>query len=115
MNNREKGIIGENIAVQFLENKGATILERNYWTKFGEIDIIGYFDTTEIVFIEVKSRTNCKYGYPSEAVNIRKQQKIIKTAKYYLMSKCIEDISIRFDVIEVYIKDKKIKHIINAF
>ncbi|WP_300279998.1 YraN family protein [Peptacetobacter sp.] len=115
MNNVEKGRIGENIALKFLIDKGATILERNYWSKFGEIDIIAYFDATEIVFIEVKSRTNCKYGYPAEAVDINKQNKIRKTAEYYIMSNFIEDVSVRFDVIEIYIKDRKIKHIINAF
>ena len=115
MNNREKGKIGEDIAVEYLKRKGATIKERNYWGKFGEIDIIAFFDTTEIVFIEVKSRNNCRYGFPSEAVDKNKQNKIRKTAEEYLIKNKLSNISVRFDVIEIYMTDKKIRHILNAF
>lgn len=115
MNNREKGKIGEDIATEFIKSKGAKILERNYWSEYGEIDIIAYFDAAEIVFIEVKSRSDCNYGYPSEAVNMEKQNRIRNTAQKYINSKFLDDISIRFDVIEVYINEKKIRHIINAF
>ena len=58
---------------------------------------------------------NINYGYPSEAVNYKKKQKITNVAKYYILNNCLDNISIRFDVIEVYLKSKKINHIVNAF
>lgn len=114
MNNKEKGDLGEHIAKDYLLSKGAKILETNYKIKSGEIDIISKLDE-DIVFIEVKSRTNVKFGYPSEAVNYKKIKKITDVAKYYILKNNLYNTSIRFDVIEVYLKDKKINHIVNAF
>lgn len=114
MNNKEKGDLGESIAKDYLLSKGAKILETNYKIKSGEIDIISKLDE-DIVFIEVKSRTNVKFGYPSEAVNYKKIKKITDVAKYYIFKNKLYSTSIRFDVIEVYLKDNKINHIVNAF
>lgn len=114
MNNREKGEIGENIASKYLLNKGAEILERNYRIRSGEIDIIAKLDN-EIVFIEVKSRSNKKYGSPCESVNYKKIKKITNTAKYYMLINNLYEVPIRFDVVEIYFGDKKLKHIVNAF
>ena len=114
MNNKEKGYLGEQIALNYLLKKGANILNRNYRIKSGEIDIIAKINE-ELVFIEVKSRNNIKFGYPAEAVNYNKIKKIINTAKYYILKNNLNNIPIRFDVIEVYLKDKKINHIVNAF
>ena len=114
MNNVEKGILGEKIATEYLKSKGAYILENNYKIKSGEIDIIAEIND-ELVFIEVKSRTNIKFGYPAEAVDCRKIRKIVNTAKYYILKNNLNNVPIRFDVIEIYLKDKKINHIVNAF
>jgi putative endonuclease len=114
MNNIQKGKLGEDIALNYLINNNANILETNYRIKSGEIDIIAKIDE-EIVFIEVKSRSDIKFGYPSEAVDNKKIRKIINTAKYYILKHNLNNISIRFDVIEIYLKDKKINHIVNAF
>lgn len=114
MNNKEKGEVGENIASKYLLSKGAQILERNYRIKSGEIDIIAKLDN-ELVFIEVKSRTNKKYGYPCESVNYKKINKITNTAKYYILKNNLYDIPIRFDVVEIYFSDRKLNHIVNAF
>lgn len=114
MNNIQKGKLGEDIALNYLINNNVNILETNYRIKSGEIDIIAKIDE-EIVFIEVKSRSNIKFGYPSEAVDNKKIRKIINTAKYYILKHNLNNISIRFDVIEIYLKDKKINHIVNAF
>lgn len=114
MNNKEKGELGEYIAKNYLLSKGANILEMNYKIKTGEIDIIIRLNK-EIVFVEVKSRTNLKYGYPSEAVNYKKIKKITDTAKYYILKNNLYNSPIRFDIVEVYLKDKKINHIVNAF
>ncbi|MEF9991858.1 MAG: YraN family protein [Romboutsia sp.] len=114
MNNKEKGNFGESIASKYLISKGAQVLERNYRIKSGEIDIIAKLDN-EIVFIEVKSRTNTNYGTPCEAVNYKKIKKITDTAKYYMLINHLYDSSIRFDVVEIYLKEKKLNHIVNAF
>lgn len=108
----EIGKIGEDIATKYLENLGYVIIERNFVAKQGEIDIIAR-DKEELVFLEVKTRTNDLYGKPVEAVNIPKQKHLINTAKYYLYSKHLEDEYVRIDVIEVYLKEKtyKINHI----
>ena len=71
MNNKEKGDLGELIALKYLTKSGAEIIEKNYKIKTGEIDIIAKIDN-ELVFIEVKSRSNIRYGYPAEAVNYKK-------------------------------------------
>ncbi|MER3123728.1 YraN family protein, partial [Bacillus altitudinis] len=66
MNNKEKGDLGEVIASKYLEDKGINIIALNYRIKTGEIDIISSLDN-EIIFVEVKSRTSIRYGYPAEA------------------------------------------------
>ncbi|SCH09573.1 MULTISPECIES: YraN family protein [unclassified Romboutsia] len=114
MNNKEKGDLGENIALTYLLKNGARVIEKNYKIKSGEIDIIANIDN-ELVFIEVKSRSSIKYGYPSESVNIKKIRKISNVARYYIFINKLYDIPIRFDVIEVYFNENKINHIINAF
>ena len=114
MNNKQKGNFGEKIACRFLKEKNYSIIQTNYKIKSGEIDIIAY-KCNEIIFIEVKSRINIRYGYPAESVNLNKINKIRNTAKHYLLINKIENKKIRFDVIEIYLKDKKINHIENAF
>mgnify|MGYP006077827259 FL=1 len=102
------GKIGEDKATEYLEKLGYKIIERNFVAKQGEIDIIAK-DKQELVFIEVKTRTNTLYGKPVEAVNEPKQKHLINTAKYYLYSKHLENEFVRFDVIEIYLKNKSIK------
>lgn len=114
MNNVQKGKLGEKIATNYLCSKGAYILQNNYKLNFGEIDIIAKLNE-EIVFVEVKSRSNINYGYPSEAVNYKKKKRIKNVAKYYMVKNKLEQVSVRFDVIEVYLGSKKIRHIENAF
>ena len=89
MNNKEKGDLGEVIALNILIQNGAEILERNYKIKTGEIDIIAKVDN-ELVFIEVKSRSNTRYGYPAEAVNYKKINKIYNVARYYIFNKSFQ-------------------------
>ena len=114
-NNNKKGIVGEKIATKYLISKGYKILDRNYRTKIGEIDIIALKDDL-LVFVEVKSRTNINYGYPYEAVNWKKQDKIINNSYNYLKDKKMEKYQIRYDIIEVYLQNRiKINHIENAF
>lgn len=112
MNNKQTGNIGENLAEEYLKNKGYKILERNFSCKQGEIDIIA-LDKKEIVFVEVKTRTNTKYGLPVEAVNHIKKKHIYNSAKYYVYINNLYNEFIRFDIIEIYItkNNYKINHI----
>ncbi len=112
-NNRQIGAFIETIVCKHLSQKGYIILERNYRCKFGEIDIIAK-NNDYIVFIEVKYRKNVALGYPMEAVDFRKQQKIIKTSLFYIAQNhiCINS-NYRYDVISII--GNKITHIKNAF
>ena len=116
--NQEKGKIGEDIACKYLEKNNYTIIERNFRCKQGEIDIIACDELEkELVFLEVKTRTNLKYGRPSEAVQKSKQDHIIKAAKYYNYKNKIKNIPIRFDIIEVSLNNSnyKISHLKQDF
>lgn len=108
----EIGKIGEKIATDYLEEQGYIIVERNFVARQGEIDIIAK-DKNEFIFIEVKTRTNLLYGKPIEAVDNNKQKNLIRTVKYYLYSKHLENRFVRIDVIEVYLNGKqyKVNHI----
>ena len=106
---------GECIAADYLTQHGYTILSCNYHTRYGEIDII-CADTRYLVFVEVKTRSNTKFGEPCEAVTIAKQQKIILSAQKWLMEHPT-DLQPRFDVVEVRKLGIKyhVNHIVNAF
>lgn len=93
---------GEEIVTDYLLKNKYEIIERNFECRQGEIDIIAR-DEEEIVFIEVKTRTNSLYGLPSEAVNKIKQSHIKKVIKYYLYKNKLENSFVRIDVIEVKI------------
>lgn len=110
------GETGEEMAIAFLKEEGYKIVERNYKTPFGEIDIIAY-DGAMLVFLEVKARRNPTFAIPQLAVNQKKQQHIIKAARGYLFSKKIKDKGCRFDVIAISIFDntRKIELFKNAF
>ena len=111
MKKKSIGKLGEDLAVIYLNRMGYKILERNFRCRAGEVDIIAK-DVEEIVFIEVKTRTNNTYGEPSEAVDYIKKEHIIKTANYYLYKNKLYNKSIRFDVIEVFLSNKfHINHI----
>ena len=94
------GISGEQLTAKHLKRLGYKILERNYVTPFGEADIVALYKET-VVFVEVKTRSNLKYGLPSEAVNYKKQQKYINIANYYLQQNNLADAPVSFMVAEV--------------
>lgn len=110
--NRKKGRRGEEYACNYLKNNNYKIIKTNYTNINGEIDIIAE-NKNYIVFIEVKYRKNLSHGYPREAVNYIKQNKIKNTAMQYISENNLNENDFRFDVIEIL--DKKIEHIKNAF
>lgn len=114
MNNKQKGNLGENIAEVYLKMKGYQILERNFYVKGGEIDIIASKDD-EIAIIEVKTRKNDAYGQAKDAVTYYKKKSLIFAARCYIHQNHLYDKKVRFDVIEVYLSKFKINHIKDAF
>lgn len=110
------GNAGENFAAKYLEERGYKIIAQNYRVRSAEIDIIAELGE-EIIFVEVKTRSNTRRGLPAEAVNLRKQKKIVEAASVFLQDEIYFDRACRFDVIEVYSDgtEFKIRHIENAF
>jgi len=102
-NDKKTGPQGEDIAVSFLEEQGYVVLVRNYRQRFGEIDIVAE-DGGVLVFIEVKTRKNNRYGSPFEAVDSRKQKKLSMMAQDYISRNKMEDRAARFDVVAVLLK-----------
>jgi putative endonuclease len=90
----------ENLAAWYLKKNGYKILEQNYRTALGEIDIIAKEKKT-IVFVEVKSRQSIHFGNPKWAVTPKKQRKISMVALQYLKRTRQMDAAARFDVVAV--------------
>ncbi|MCW8930022.1 MAG: YraN family protein [Gammaproteobacteria bacterium] len=80
----KKGQKAETIALNYLQEKGLTELQRNFSSKYGEIDLIMQ-DNEFLVFIEVRYRKQIHFGHPLETINYTKQKKILKTIQYFLM------------------------------
>lgn len=116
MPNTASGKIGEHFTAQYLREKGYEIVEMNFKSRFGEIDVIAQNDRY-LAFVEVKTRKTDGLTHPFEAITPSKRAKIIKTAQFYLM-KYPTVLQPRFDAAAVFTKDgelQKIEHIENAF
>lgn len=96
----ELGKKGEALALKYLKRHRYKILEQNYKSQFGEIDIIAK-NKEVLAFIEVKTRKSIEFGPPQEAVNIHKQRQIAKVAWEYLSKMNIQDTDCRFDVVAI--------------
>lgn len=100
-NSRQKfGEKSESIAASYLKKKGYKIIEKNYRTKLGEIDIIAK-DKDTMVFIEVKARRSGQFGNPKWAVTLNKQRKISMVALQYLKTNGQSNVKARFDVVSI--------------
>jgi len=95
------GIKGENTAVNYLKRQGFNIIERNFHSHHGEIDIIAA-DKDFIVFVEVKAYSSKSFVPPIYAIRKSKKDSIIYTAKSYLHKNKIRDVFCRFDVVVIY-------------
>jgi putative endonuclease len=106
------GKLGEDLASKYLIENGYSIMTRNFYCRQGEIDIVAT-KQDEIIFVEVKTRTNFYYGRPAEAVNGIKRKNMQKASAYFIYKNRLNNISIRFDVIEIFIEKNqyKINHI----
>lgn len=116
---RQVGNQAEGIALKYLIQQGLTLIEQNYLTKVGEIDII-MLDKAEqvLVFVEVRYRKNTRFGSATDTVTPSKQAKIIRSAQRYLQQHDeFDEYICRFDVVglESDLKYPKINWIKDAF
>lgn len=116
MNTKTTGNAGEDKACSYLEENGYQIIDRNWRTRFGEIDIIAKKEET-LVFIEVKTLPNGTLDMLQRELNYQKIQKILKTSKRYLINhREYNNSYIRFDVIVIGMSGlPEVYHIENAF
>ena len=115
--NKRIGARGELAAARFLERRGYDIVDRNWTCKAGEADIVAK-DQDNLVFVEVKTRTNLEVGLPEEAVDAAKRQRYERIAAYYLADHPYVDMQVRFDVVAILVcaPDRAlIRHHIDAF
>lgn len=107
---------GEEEAARYLRRLGMKILERNFKTPVGEVDLIARH-RQYLVFVEVKTRRSVSYGHPQEAVGSVKQRQIVRTAQWYLASGAGRGLQPRFDVVAVLAaaEGPQIQHIPDAF
>jgi len=116
--NQAVGAIGEQTAADYLVKQGYRILERNFRSRGGEVDIVAKDRQGCIAFVEVKTRRSLAYGLPQLAVTPRKQHQISKGALAWLSKNRLHNCAARFDVIAVLLQDgaaPTVEHIPNAF
>ena len=94
------GSWGESVAADYLRKKRYSVLECNYKTRYGEIDVIAKKKNT-VVFVEVKMRKSADFAQAREFVDYYKQKRLISSAEYWIAVNDL-DMQYRFDVIEIY-------------
>jgi putative endonuclease len=114
------GRLGEDLAAQYLREKGYRILEKNVHTRFGEIDLITKHvisDREHLIFVEVKTRSSTRFGFPEQAVSAGKVSRMLKSAQSYLQSHPGWDGRFQLDVIAVLLqkgdRNPEIRHFEN--
>lgn len=112
---REKGNAAEDKALTYLQQQGLKLVARNFHSYVGEIDLI-MRDKEYLVFIEVRQRTNTRFGGGIESITHTKRQKILKTADFYLLKHKVQDkFPLRFDMLSLDGKSQAITWIKDAF
>lgn len=107
---KKLGNFGEKIAEKYLNTKGYTIIYKNYRKRVGEIDLVAQKDN-KTIFIEVKTRTSYKFGYPEEAIDQYKLEKLSNVIDEYLLENKLPPDNIQLDclIIEFGHNSRKIK------
>jgi putative endonuclease len=114
MDRKSLGKHGEEIAEKFLKDRKYKILARNFYTRWGELDIVAR-DKETVVFVEVKARSDVDFARPEESVNFTKQKHLKKAAQIWLLENYHSDLpACRFDVVSV-VFDKNDNHTIEHF
>ena len=108
---KQLGNSGEQIAKDYLINKGYQFVTQNFRTRFGEIDLI-FIHQHQLVLVEVKTRQNNYYGYPEEAVNQHKLNQIYRVGEAFMQKNPNFPQSARVEIISITVeKDIKISHL----
>ena len=94
------GAHGEAIASMVLAKRGYRIVERNFRSRWGELDVVAY-DGATLVFVEVKARRGARFGEPAYAVDRRKQRRLVRLAQQYLVRRKLGEPLCRFDIVVV--------------
>ncbi len=94
-----QGIAAEALACHYLEAQGLSLVMRNFRCRWGELDLI-MRDNEQLVFVEVRSRRNTRYGTPAESITHAKQQRLLRAAAFYLQHQRL-NLSCRFDVVAI--------------
>jgi len=100
------GTLGETTACSYLIKRKYSILERNYRTPFGEIDIVAR-EKKHTVFVEVKTRSSASFGPPFLSINEKKRIKLIRNALYYLKKRHLIDTAWRIDIVSIIISENR--------
>jgi putative endonuclease len=95
-----RGRAAEDAAARFLGRQGYEVLARNVWLCGAELDLVA-FDGEVVVFVEVRSRSNRRFGAPAETVRARKIARVARAAQAYLVLKGLAHVPARFDVVGV--------------
>jgi putative endonuclease len=116
LSRRTVGTWGEDLALRYLTEQGYELVERNYRTRFGELDLVVRHQST-LVFVEVKLRRGTGYGNPLDAVTPRKQRAIRALAERYLADRAPDFDAVRFDVVGILLEGDtpRISHVRDAF
>ena len=113
LNDKNAGLGAEKCAATFLQSQGLKLVIQNYHCRFGEIDLIMQ-DAKTLVFVEVRLRSNAKFGGAGDSITPQKQQKLIATAQHYLQQHGV--CACRFDAVLMHKADlQQIEWIRNAF
>jgi len=119
LNDRARlGRWGERRCERFLQNKGLRTLIRNYSCKLGELDLVMVDPDGTLVFVEVRSRADERFGPAEATVNPTKRERVSKAARHFIAAHRIEDRPLRFDVITLILGHRgppQIHHYENAF
>ena len=124
MSTKRFGDRGEAIAAEYLERNGYRIIDRNYRFERSELDLIAFSpgepdgSGSELVFVEVKTRSGLGFGRPEESVSDAKRRHIVRAAQAYLHERRLEKARCRFDVISILLSGKdepRIDHFERAF
>ena len=114
----DRGKLGENIALEYAQQQGYQIIQRNFRCKSGEIDLIAQ-DKHIVVFIEVRTKTSDAYGPAYNSVTLTKQQQVKRVALGYIAEHNLVNTQFRFDVIGIILDPKtqqpQLDHLQNAF
>lgn len=115
MKRKELGNLAEDMAVGYLSEQGLEIVARNYYVKSGEIDIVA-LDGEMVVFVEVRSKSNDRYGTAEDTISLKKQRFLYRAAEQFLLKEDMSERICRFDVVTVsFGQDSRIKWYKDAF